>query len=347
MRCALLAVTVVHPVSQLGETSGVPWPCLDLAPGRRYLHAFPSMQADDNQRAQIPTNRPAEGAGPHGGTGIMMKVMESDLGFPVRLRALRPAVRALWVRGQLPASGERTVAVVGSRSASGAGCGRARELARTWCSRGWAVVSGGAFGIDAAGHEGALSASGRTFAVLGCGADVVYPDRHAALFARIEAGGGLISEYPPGTAPRPGQFPARNRIIVALADAVVVVEAERRSGALITARLAAERGRPLFAVPGSAGTDQILTSGLAQPLVDADDLEPALAGRPRALPAVEVPGAVAPLLEALRQGADTAAGLSRRLQLTLPAVMAALAEAELDGWVSRSPGNRYEVRRAH
>ena len=154
--------------------------------------------------------------------------------------------------------------------------------------RGFTIVSGGALGIDAAAHQGALEVGAPTFAVLGCGVDVVYPDRHAALFAQIAATGGLLSEFPLGTPPRGRQFPSRNRIVAALAEAVLVVEAREASGALVTARLAIEMGRPLYAVPGSAGTDRLIASGKARPVRDSAELLAALAGEPAA--ATAVPG---------------------------------------------------------
>jgi DNA processing protein len=206
-------------------------------------------------------------------------------------------------------------------------------------------VSGGAFGIDAAAHEGALMAGGATFAVLGCGVDVVYPDRHAELFSRIAGSGGLLSEYAPGTPPRRGQFPARNRIIAALADAIVVVEAAHRSGALITARLARSLGRMLLAVPGSPGSDRLIASGRAQAVSGARDVRLVLAGcapLARTTPA-PTSGALADLLQALRAGPATPADLCRRTGRALPAVLAILAEAELEGWVYRGDGNQYEV----
>jgi DNA processing protein len=237
------------------------------------------------------------------------------------------------------------VAVVGARAASGIGCARARGLAAELASQGIVVISGGAFGIDAAAHEGALDAAAPTFAVFGCGVDVTYPDRHAPLFARIAAAGGLLSEYAPGTPPRAGQFPARNRLIAALADATIVVEAAQRSGALITARLARGLGRPVLAVPGSSGTDRLLQQGQALPVSSVADVEEVLAGRrPRPLREAEPPtGAIGTLVAALREGASTPAALSRKTGLPLPAVMAALVEAELDGWLCRIPGNQYEV----
>src|SRR6185369_13702732 len=152
------------------------------------------------------------------------------------------------------------------------------QMAGAAARRGLAIVSGGALGIDAAAHRGALAAGGATFAVLGCGVDVVYPDRHAALYAEIAATGGVLSEHPPGTPPRKQNFPSRNRIIVALAERVLVVEAGTLSGALITAGLAAARGRTVLAVPGSPGTDDLLSRGLARAVSDVDGLERALAG---------------------------------------------------------------------
>jgi DNA processing protein len=209
---------------------------------------------------------------------------------------------------------------------------------------GAAIVSGGAFGIDAAAHEGALASGVPTFAVLGCGTDVTYPDRHTALFARIAASGGLLSEYPPGTPPRAGQFPARNRIIAGLAGAVVVVEAAMRSGALITARLGRDLGRILFAVPGSPGTDAYLRAGLALRATSAAEIEHVLAGGqapPANMP--PVPGPLSAVLDAISLGSNTPVALGQRLGASLPSILALLAEAELEGFVKRVAGNTYEV----
>jgi DNA processing protein len=265
--------------------------------------------------------------------------------FPAALRQLSRQPAVLWVTGRLPVSGERAIAIVGSRAATGAGCALATRVAAGVSSAGYAVVSGGALGIDAAAHRGALAAGGVTFAVLGCGVDVVYPDRHGPLFAQIAGNGGLVSEYPPGTEPRPGQFPVRNRIVAALAEATVVVEARPASGALITARLARELGRRVFAVPGSAGCDQLIASGGAAPIDDAGSLMAQLAGAAPVVPAV--PEALAALVEALRSGAAAPIDLALRLGTTLPAVLAGLAEAELTGWARRLPGGRFEVLRAN
>jgi DNA processing protein len=245
-------------------------------------------------------------------------------------------VKALWYLGRLPQAGDRGLAIVGARAASMAGCRLARGLAASSARQGFTIVSSGALGIDAAAHRGALDAGGVTFAVLGCGVDVIYPDRHAALFADVAAAGGLISEYPPGTQPRGGQFPARNRIIAALAGTVVVVEAGLRSGALITAGLATALGRRLLAVPGSPGTDELIATGAALPVGDADELASILAGNPpRVRP---VPPRFAPLLAALRDDDAGAAELARRLSVPLAETLALIAEAELDGWLCRRLG---------
>jgi DNA processing protein len=267
-----------------------------------------------------------------------------DSSFPARLRQLARVPDPLWFVGRLPARGERGVAIVGSRAASAAGCVQARAIAAELAGAGLFIVSGGALGIDAAAHQGALDAGGTTFAVLGCGADVIYPDRHAKLFARIAERGGLISEFPPGFPPRSSAFPQRNRIVAAMAEAVVVIDARRSSGALITARLAREQGRPLGAVPGSAGTDQLIASGLAAAVGSGADVLKLLAGGLVAARAVAPPD-VAPVLAAIEAGADSAVAIARQLGVSLSAALGALAEAELGGWVRRRAGGLYEVSR--
>jgi DNA processing protein len=300
----------------------------DRALPRRSLMAFSSSDA----YAPAPSSAPPS------------RVGRDDAGYPARLRCLPVPPAGLWFVGRLPAARERLVAIVGARAATGAGCARTRDMAAALGRAAVAVVSGGAFGIDAAAHEGALAAAAPTFAVLGCGTDIAYPDRHADLFARIAATGGLLSEYPPGTKPRRGQFPARNRIIAALAQAVVVAEAATRSGALITARLARQLGRLLLAVPGSPGTDALVGCGQALPVGSAGDVLAALAGD--FTPAARLPrppGPHAALLDAIAAGADTPVLLCRRLGRPLPALLAALAEAELDGLVRRRDAASYEV----
>jgi DNA processing protein len=281
-------------------------------------------------------------------SNVAYAAVAGDPAFPAVLTRIPNPVRALWYRGRLPDPLRPALAIVGARAATTAGCRRAGELAAAAARAGHLIVSGGALGIDAAAHRGALAVGGATFAVLGCGVDVVYPDRHAALFDEIAEGGGLLSEYPLGTPPRGGNFPVRNRIVAALSEAVLVVEAKAFSGALVTARLATKLGRRLFAVPGSPGTDGLIAAGQARAVSDVADLGAALAGgEARLQPAV--PAAFATLVAALADGDAGAAELARRLEVALPVALARIAEAELAGWIARRPGGRYGIsgRAAH
>jgi DNA processing protein len=311
---------------------------LDRDPPWRYLQRLGMLSfAGHNRPKTLPKRADVPCA--------MSTVSLSDPVYPTRLRQLERVPSRLWYSGRLPAEGERGIAIVGSRAATSGGCGRASGIASSLARAGYFVVSGGALGIDAAAHRGALEADGVTFAVLGCGVDVLYPDRHRQLFDRIAVRGGLLSEYPPGSPPRPGCFPVRNRIVAALAEAVVVVEARPSSGALITARLAWEQGRILAAVPGTAGTDQLIASGLATSIESGDDLMRRLAGEIVARPSA--PASIAPLLAVLGSRPDSAAGIAQRMGVSLPAALGMLAEAELSGWIRRLAGGRYEVPRGH
>jgi DNA processing protein len=198
--------------------------------------------------------------------------------LPKRLEALGWK-RPIYVRGVL--SEGPAVAIVGSRAATGDGMNRAHMLARHLAQRGVQVISGGALGIDGAAHRGALSGHGATTVVLGTGCDVAYPERHAALFEQIVArGGALISKHDDGALPRRGSFLSRNPLIAALADVVVVVEADARSGSLATARAARRYARTVVAWPGSRGCELLLASGAA--VVEHEgDVDAALAGEPR------------------------------------------------------------------
>lgn len=177
--------------------------------------------------------------------------------YPKGLLQLKDPPLILFGEGRRELLNARGVAMVGSRNATRTGLGNAHGFAKAFAQAGWAVVSGLAEGIDGAAHAGALEAKGATIAVLGCGPDEVYPKHHGGLKSQIVQQGGLVlSEYPPGTAPQPAFFPRRNRIIAALADALLVVEAALRSGSLITARVASELGRPVAAIPGSIHSSQ-------------------------------------------------------------------------------------------
>jgi DNA processing protein len=204
-----------------------------------------------------------------------------DPQWPERLDELGQArPYALWLRGRadLPSACLRSVSMVGSRAATGYGAHVAGEIAAGLGEAGWTIVSGGAYGIDAAAHRGARATRAITIAVLACGVDYPYPAGHADLFADIAAAGLVISEWPPGRHPARLRFLTRNRVIAALTCGTVIVEAGERSGALNTARHAADLGRPLMAVPGpvtspqSAGCHQIIRDWGASCVTSAADI---------------------------------------------------------------------------
>ncbi|MEZ4404731.1 MAG: DNA-processing protein DprA [Kofleriaceae bacterium] len=212
------------------------------------------------------------------GQGERWAIEPGQPGSPERLTAL---ARPPTVRGVGPVPTGPAVALVGSRAAAATAMATAAALAARAVARGAWVVSGGALGIDAAAHRGALAAGGRTAVVVGTGLDVVYPERNAGLFAAVvTAGGALVSTFADGAPPRRGHFVARNTVIAALVDLVVVVAAEPRSGSLHTARAATRLGTPVAAVPGTAGADALIAAG-AGVIAAAADLDAALAGQPR------------------------------------------------------------------
>ncbi|HEV3230930.1 MAG TPA: DNA-processing protein DprA [Candidatus Dormibacteraeota bacterium] len=238
-------------------------------------------------------------------------LLPADPGYPVLLRRTAEAP-PLMLRGTLPA-GAWMVAVVGSRRSTPYGEELAFALGAELAAAGLVVVSGLARGIDAAAHRGALSAGGRTVAVMGTGPDTIYPAAHRALAERIAGGGALVTQFPPGTPPLPANFPIRNAVISGLSLGVVVVEARRRSGAMITAGAAAEQGRTVMAVPGSvhspnsagchalirdqavlvAGPRDVLEVVAGEPLRHLLAPGPALAAGPPGEPAIAA-GASAP-----------------------------------------------------
>lgn len=176
--------------------------------------------------------------------------------YPALLREISDPPAFLYVKGEITAADRNAVAVVGSRSASTYGVSMARELCLGLGRLGFTVVSGLARGIDAASHEAALEAGGRTLAVLGCGVDIIYPPEHEPLYRAVQQSGAVLSDLPLGTPPFSYNFPARNRLISGLCVGVVVVEATEKSGSLITAQLGLEQGREVFAVPGHAGASR-------------------------------------------------------------------------------------------
>ncbi|WP_062535810.1 DNA-processing protein DprA, partial [Mizugakiibacter sediminis] len=294
----------------------------------------------------------------------------TDADFPPQLAETPQAPAALFVAGDAALLLRPQVAIVGARSADAAGLATAKSFARVLAAAGFVVTSGLAEGIDGAAHAAALDAGGTTVAVMGTGPDLVYPRAHRELAARIAAAGALVSEFPPGTTARPEFFPRRNRLIAGLALGTLVVQASLRSGSLITARLASEQGREVFAVPGSIhnplarGCHRLIREGAklvetAEEVVEelaplARSLGLALAARLEA-DAAAAPRQAAPatggwrddpdyrrLLDAL--GHDPAAldELAARTGLAPAALSSMLLMLELEGVVAGLPGGRYQ-----
>lgn len=216
-------------------------------------------------------------------------ICPGDPDWPAQLADLGPAQPyALWVRGstELRSLCGKSVAIIGARAASGYGRHVATQFAVSLAADGWVIVSGAAYGIDAAAHHGALVTDGTTIAVLACGPDVAYPREHRGLLDDIARHGAVISEWPPGTRPARSRFLLRNRIIAALAAGTVVIEAAARSGTLGTAWHAEHLGRPLMAVPGpvtsamSVGCHLLIRAGAATCVTSAAEVIQTLASSP-------------------------------------------------------------------
>ncbi len=277
--------------------------------------------------------------------------------FPESLRAIPDSPVLLYCRGTLDWLDKPAVAVIGARTATDYGRRIAEGLAAELAALGITIVSGAAYGIDAAAHRGALTAGGGTVAVLGCGIDVVYPRAHADLFREIADNGLLLSEYPLGTQPEGFRFPARNRIISGLVKGVVVVEATEKSGSLITARLALDQGREVFAVPGridspkSAGTHRLIQQGAHLVHTVADIVEglswskaEACAGfnwaRSDENGTITAPEQlVLDSLDTYPRDIDTLVRLSG---LPLVEIHGLLLQLELQGLIRQLPGQQYE-----
>ncbi|MGQ0502841.1 MAG: DNA-processing protein DprA [Panacagrimonas sp.] len=281
-------------------------------------------------------------------------LVHGDPRYPQRLREITHSPPALFYRGDIELLDLPQIAVVGSRNASPQGLETAEGFAGELARRGLVVTSGLALGIDGAAHRGALNAGGHTIAVCATGLDRVYPARHRELAAQIDAAGLLISEFAPGTSPRPEHFPRRNRLISGLALGVLVVEAARESGSLITARLAAEQGREVFAIPGSIhnvmarGCHQLIRQG-AKLVETVDDileeignqvghwLKADAESRPQASAALHRHHAV---LDALGDEPQAVDRLVEKLGMSVEVLSGALLELELEGLLATAPGGR-------
>lgn len=277
-----------------------------------------------------------------------------DPAYPAALLTIEDPPLMLYRMGRAGQPPQRALAVVGSRNPTPQGLQNARQFARAFAGAGVTVVSGLALGIDGAAHEGALDGAApdvlATIAVVGTGLDRVYPKRHLDLAHRIVEQGLIVSEYPLGTPPLPMNFPRRNRLIAALGQGTLVVEAALESGSLITARLASEQGREIFAIPGSIHSPQsrgchaLLRQGakLVESAQDVlEDLRLVLPAPP-APPAPEAPEGDSPLLSALGHDPVGLDALIARTGIPAPLLQAQLLELELDGLVARLPGGLFQ-----
>ncbi len=290
-------------------------------------------------------------------------VARAEADYPPLLGHIEDAPPLISVLGHTNLLGKKAIAVVGARNASVNGLGFAKKISRDLGTGGLLVVSGMARGIDAAAHQGALATG--TVAVLGGGIDVIYPKENADLYGKLKAEGVVVSEIAPGTQPKARHFPPRNRLISGMARGVVVVEASPRSGSLITARMALEQGRDVFAVPGAAvdprarGTNHLIRQG-AILTESADDVFDALNGA-GPTPLEDTKGLdlkeLSPVppdpdeLEAARRTLEKSFGAAptsvdeiiRNCQSSLPVVSWVLLELELAGRLERHPGNKVSM----
>ncbi len=278
-----------------------------------------------------------------------------DADFPALLGEADGAPAFLWVRGDLGAPDALCVALVGTRKSTPYGERVARSFARDFAARGVTVVSGLAYGIDAAAHAGALEAEGgRTLAVLGSGVDVLYPAAHARLAQRMMASGAVLSELPLGAKPDAPNFPRRNRIVSGLCRALVVVEAFEKGGALITARFALDQNREVFAVPSPVdseagrGTNRLIARGEAKLVCSAEEVLEELgvgAAPPAARPAPTLPADLHPLAARLYAVlTDTPTPLDTLLITTgldAPSALVHLLDLEFQGHVRQLAGKQF------
>lgn len=278
----------------------------------------------------------------------------SDARYPRQLLQIPDPPALLHVKGRIELLNRPALAIVGSRNATKQGTANAEAFARTLSDAGLTIVSGLALGIDAAAHRGGLAGSASSVAVLGTGADIVYPARNRTLAHELAAGGALVSEFPLGTKPLAGNFPRRNRLISGLALGCLVVEAAADSGSLITARLAAEQGREVFAIPGSIhsplakGGHALIKQGAklvegARDILEELRMSVAAAAVPPPPPVAD-PRALR-LLVALGHEPCDLDLLAARSELPIAEIGALLTQLELGGQVAILPGGL--VQRLH
>ncbi|AAZ95965.1 SMF protein [Thiobacillus denitrificans ATCC 25259] len=270
-----------------------------------------------------------------------------DADYPAALLEIADPPAVLYCKGRRELLGRPALGIVGSRNATPQGLRDAEAFALALSNAGLTVISGLALGIDAAAHRGGLAGAASSVAVIGTGLDRIYPARNKALAHELAANGLVVSEFALGTPPLPGHFPRRNRLISGLSRGVLVVEAAPDSGSLITARVAAEQGREVFAIPGSIhsplarGCHALIKQG-AKLVESAADVLDELAWQQRLSPPVLPESEPDPVLDALDGAPTTLDSLAQKTGLTLDALSAKLLALELDGRIAALPGGRYQ-----
>ena len=274
-----------------------------------------------------------------------------DEDYPQRLRKIPSAPYALYVLGQLPPENLPAVAMIGARECSEYGIYVAKNFAKELGAHGIPVISGMARGIDSISQEAALQGGGRTYAVLGCGVDICYPKQNYPLMRRmLENGGGVLSEFPPGAEPLPWHFPIRNRVISALADVILVIEAKEKSGSLITADYALEQGKTVFALPGrttdatSRGCNRLIAQGAEiaiSPETILEELGVKKAGTKRAAPRPRYGKEAEMVLKTLAAEPQNLAQLAGSTGIPLQELTGILLALEIDGIIAENPPGVY------
>lgn len=322
-----------------------------FAASREALHAIVGKWADtlldtDTAQAVDAAQAWADQAGQH-------ILTLADPNYPASLLEIPDPPSLLYVRGNPALLHQPGLAIVGSRNATPAGVKTAENFAKTLAEAGLSIVSGLALGIDAAAHRGALAAAGSTVAVIGTGPDRLYPARNRELALSIVEHGAIVSEFPLGTLALAHNFPRRNRIIAGLARGVLVVEAATESGSLITARLAGEQGREVFAIPGSIhspvarGCHQLIKQGAklvetaADVLEELGEIPPSLPIQP-ALTSATAVSAENPLLTLIGHDPCSLDELVERSGQAADQLLAELLLLELSGQIATLPGNRFQ-----
>ncbi|OYW66100.1 MAG: DNA protecting protein DprA [Hydrogenophilales bacterium 16-64-46] len=275
----------------------------------------------------------------------------ADADYPQSLLEIADPPAILYCKGRRGLLGQPGLGVVGSRNATAQGVRDAEAFAQALSDAGLTIVSGLALGIDAAAHRGGLAGTGSSVAIVGTGLDRIYPARNKALAHQLVERGLIVSEFPLGTAPLPGHFPRRNRLISGLSRGVLVVEAAPDSGSLITARVATEQGREVFAMPGSIhsplsrGCHALIKQG-AKLVESAADILDELAWHTRLTPPrfaeASAHSPADPVLDAFDGAPTTADALAERTGLTLDTLSAKLLTLELEGHIASLPGGRYQ-----